>query len=57
MVTYSFKLAVEMQNNKGKEICNNTIFRNLSKTVVLKKLKLCNYPSEAKNAIINNALV
>lgn len=47
---------MEMQNNKGKEVCDDIVFRNLSKSAALKKLKPHNHPGNAKNAIINITL-
>ena len=51
-----FMLTIELQELKGKEVYNDIVYRDLSQTDLLKKLKLHNYPSEAKNTIINNTL-
>ena len=45
-----------MQDNKGKEVCNNITHNNLAKTAAAKKLKPCNFTGEAKNLIIKNAI-
>ena len=47
---------MELQEIKGKEIYDDIVYRELSKTDALKKLKPYNYTGEAKNAIINNAI-
>jgi len=54
--TRPFKLTMELQEIKGKEIYDDIVYRELSKTDALKKLKPYNYTGEAKNAIINNAI-
>ena len=51
-----FKLLIELQENKGKQVCNEIVHQNLSKTDTLKKLKPSNYTSEAKNTIVSNAI-
>ena len=56
MTVYSFKLVIETQDNKGKEICNNIVFRNSSKTAALKKIEYFACTGEAKNLIINKAI-
>ena len=55
-VAHPFKLTIETQDKKWKEICNSIIFNNLSKTATLKKLKAHNCTSEAKNINIENAI-
>ena len=54
-VTRPFKLLIELQENKGKEVYDEIVHENLSKINMLKKLKPRNYAGKAKNTIINNA--
>ena len=43
---------MELQENKGKEMCNGIVTFNLSKTATLKKLKPLNFTGGAKNLIV-----
>ena len=45
-----------MYDNKGKEVCNNIIKNNFSKTATLKKLRLRDLAGKAKNLIIDKTV-
>ena len=53
--TCPFKLTMERQDSKGREVCNDIVHNKLSKTAAFKKLKPYNFTGEVKNMIINNA--
>ena len=54
--TRPFKLLIEPQEKKGKEVCDEIVYQNLSKTDALKNIKPHNCTGEAKNAIISNTI-
>jgi len=50
-----FKLTMDMQEKKGKEIYRDIVHGSLNKTDALKKLKPYNFTGDAKNLIISSA--
>ena len=56
IATCPFKLVIELQELKGKEVYNDIVYQDLSKIDMLKKLIPHNYTGKAKQVIINNAI-
>ena len=53
--THPFKLIMESQERKGKEVCNDAANGDSNKIDVLRKLKPCDFTGNSKNAMTNNA--